>query len=67
MVLLVLPRRFDDHEVSHERRSASVITFDARNHHVHKDRIDVGTLDHSTLSGWTGQSTSSGRGAISID
>jgi len=46
---------------------ASVITFDARNHPVHKDRIDVDTLDHSMLSGWTGQSTSSGRGATSRD
>ena len=25
-------------------RTVSVITFDARNHHVHKDRIDVGSL-----------------------
>ncbi len=42
-----LPRRFDDYEVSHARRPASVIMFDARNHPVHKDRIDVNTLDHS--------------------
>ena len=25
-------------------RTVSVITFDARNHHVHTDRIDVGSL-----------------------
>lgn len=48
-------------------RTVSVITFDARNHPVHKDRIDVDTLDHSMLSGWTGPSTSSGRGATSRD